>query len=296
MKIFAIIFAAMLMLSLNSLFSQTMRIQTKNGNKTYNVSDVHSITFGIDTVSEIEMVLITSGTFQMGQADIAYSTPVHTVIISRNFWMGKYEVTQKQYKNVMGSDPSHFLGDNNPVDSMNWYDAVTFCIALSQKEGLESCYSFDSTSNSWLCDISKKGYRLPTEAEWEYACRAGTLTDYYSGNKESQLDTIAWYDLNSNLMTHPVGQKIPNNFGLYDMEGNVNEWCWDWEGIYSDSTVIDPSNSVIDPMGADFGTYRVARGGAYGSDETYCRCADRESSTIPGTRWPPFGFRVVRTQ
>jgi formylglycine-generating enzyme required for sulfatase activity len=232
------------------------------------------------------MVEIPAGTFQMGQ--IGIETPVHTVNITKAFYMSKYEITQKQYKDVINSNPSYFFDkDNNPVEDVSWNDAVQFCNELSKKEGLEQCYTFEN-GTTWRCDFDKKGYRLPTEAEWEYACRAGTLTDYYTGTTESQLASAAWYSGNSNSTTHPVGQKVANNFGLYDMSGNVWEWCWDWYSSYIAGTFDDP-------VGPNSGSYRVERGGSWYDYATNCRSASRYSD-FPVPRSSTIGFRVVRTK
>lgn len=276
-----------LLLAVTFSFSQTMKVQTQSGDKNYNVSDVQSITFGKTTTGTIEMVEIPAGIFQMGQVNIA--TPVRTINITRTFYMGKYEITQKQYTDVIGSNPSNFIGnDSRPVEQVSWYDAVQFCNELSKKEGLEQCYTLEG-GTTWRCDFDKKGYRLPTEAEWEYACRAGTLTDYYTGTTESQLASAGWYDYNSNSITRPVGQKVANKFGLYDMHGNVWEWCWDWWANYV-------AGNFDDPTGPNSGSSRVLRGGSWNFDASDCRSAIRYYY-YPDFRYLGHGgFRVVRTK
>lgn len=212
-----------------------------------------------------EFVRIPAGNFTMGSTNGENDEkPVHDVVISRSFEMGKYEVTQEQWEAVMGNNPSYFKGDGRlPVERVSWEDVQQFISALN------------SRSRKYI-------YRLPTEAEWEYAARAGSRGDY-AGN----LDAMAWYGSNSGSKTHSVGGKQPNAFGLYDMHGNVYEWCSDWYGNYSSGTVTDPS-------GASSGSYRVFRGGGCGSDAALCRLADRNIST-PDNRGNYLGFRLLRT-
>jgi formylglycine-generating enzyme required for sulfatase activity len=282
-----ITFAFILFLTVAS--SQTMQVQTNSGNKSYNIDDVQSITFGKSSSANIEMVEIPAGTFLMGNDSIANSSPVHTVNISRTFYMGKYEVTQKQYTDVMGPpNPSYFKSkDDNPVEQVNWFEAIQFCNELSKREGFEQCYTFDG-GTTWHCNFNKKGYRLPTEAEWEYACRAGTSTVYYSGNTETQLSSIAWYENNSSYIPHPVGQKTANKFGLYDMSGNVWEWCWDMYSEYQAGTFDDPT-------GGTSSTYNMLRGGSWYNYAESCGSAFRYLY-VPSYRFWSVGFRVVRTK
>jgi formylglycine-generating enzyme required for sulfatase activity len=235
----------------------------------------------------IELVYIPAGSFNMGSpkpANDPFSNnnekgepnelPQHKVTISNGFYLGKYEVTQEQWVAVMGDNPSNFksekvVGGNSrrhPVEQVSWDDAQTFIQKLNQREGGDR-------------------YRLPTEAEWEYACRAGTTTDYY-GN----VDSIAWYTDNSGRSTHQVGQKQPNSFGLYDMSGNVMEWCQDLydENYYSQS----PGSN---PAGPDSGPYlidRVLRGGSYGVKAKDVRSAFR-SRSIPVSSFRNIGFRLA---
>jgi len=226
----------------------------------------------------MEFVWIPAGSFMMGSPDSEEDRksdegPQHRVTISRGFWMGKYEVTQAQWRRIMSDDPdpSHFKGDNLPVELVTWHDCVEFCARLTQRERqagrLPAGYAF----------------RLPTEAEWEYACRAGTTTRYYTGDSESDLPRAGWYSGNSGEKTHPVGQKEPNAFGLYDMHGNVLEWCDDWYGPYS-------GEAQKDPRGPSSGSGRVFRGGWY-SGARNCRSANRNGHT-PDYAWYDVGFRV----
>ena len=215
----------------------------------------------------MRMVLIPAGTFTMGtnatdQDWLKDSRPVHEVTISHDFWLGKYDVTQAQWVAVMGRNPSYFKGDDLPVETVSWTDAQGFI----------------GTVNG----ATNGGFRLPTESEWEYACRAGTTGETY-GN----LDGIAWYDGNSGKTTHPVGQKQPNAFGLYDMNGNVWQWCQDWYGDY-------PSGSVTDPQGASSGSFRVIRGGSWINTAPNVRSANRRRDD-PGIRYSDLGFRLLRT-
>jgi formylglycine-generating enzyme required for sulfatase activity len=214
---------------------------------------------------EIEMVYVPGGSFLMGSPENETGRDSdegqHRVTV-QSFYIGKYEVTQSQWRAVMGSNPSYFKGDNLPVENVSWNDAKDFCRRLSQMTGKE--------------------YRLPTEAEWEYACRAKT-TGAYAGD----LDAMAWYSKNSDSKTHSVGQKQPNAFGLYDMHGNVWEWCEDWYGSY-------PGGEVVDPMGPRSGSLRVDRGGGWGDGAVVCRSANR-GNVAPGSRDGYLGFRLLRT-
>ena len=243
-------------------------------------------------IQGITFVYIPSGTFRMGDIQgigSLYETPVHTVTLS-SFEMSIYEITQGQYQSVVGTNPSTIKsGDNYPVEQVSWYEAVRFCNKLSDAAGLERCYN-DST---WACDFSKNGFRLPTEAEWEYSCKAGTETNFYNGNEinvlddwktSSDLDKAGWYLANSGGMTHPVGEKEKNDFGLYDMHGNVWELCNDWDGDYT-------SDSQTNPTGVSSGSYRVVRGGSYKRTALSCRSAYRYYSS-PSDKY--HGFRIVR--
>jgi formylglycine-generating enzyme required for sulfatase activity len=186
----------------------------------------------------------------------------------------------------MGTNPSQVKGPNLPVEMVTWFDAVEYCNRRSQREGLTPAYAISGTGDSrtvtW--NRSANGYRLPTEAEWEYACRAGTGTPYYSGNG---VDAAGWYGANSSSTTHPVGGKQANAWGLYDMHGNVYEWCWDWYGYYT-------SGAQTDPVGASSGSYRVIRGGSWGDHAQNLRSAIRGYFT-PTNRNSSLGFRLVRS-
>jgi formylglycine-generating enzyme required for sulfatase activity len=240
------------------------------------------------------MVSISGGTFMMGQTGVA--EPVHSVTVS-GFSMGRYEVTQAEYRAVMGTNPSYFSGDNLPVEKVSWYDAIAYCNALSQREGLTPAYTIDKSRSDpnntsdyddlkWTVTWNRNaiGYRLPSEAEWEYACRAGTTTPYYTGNAIT--DDTGWYITNSGNKTHEVGQKPANPWGLYDMAGNVAEWCWDWYGSYF-------SSSQTNPEGSTTGSLRVNRGGSWYFIAQFLRSAHRDYVS-PSDRYRAVGFRLAR--
>lgn len=207
--------------------------------------------------------------------------PIHSVTV-RSFWIGTYEITQDIYEEVMTQNPSVYLGRNLPVEAVNWYDAVIFCNALSQRDGLEKVYTINGTNVS--CDWSKRGYRLPTEAEWEYASHGGNSSKGYEYSGGSNASEVAWYN---GYTTHAVGTKKANELGLFDMSGNVYEWCWDWyESTYYTTS---PANN---PSGPSSGTVRVIRGGSFNGDVTTVRSKLRNYS-LPENLYTNVGFRVV---
>jgi len=253
---------------------------------TISSSDVIASTITTTVVYGITFVSIPGGTFQMGSTT-GYSNeqPVHQVTVSA-FQIGRYEITQAQYQAMMGTNPSRFTGDlNRPAEQVSWYDAVIFCNKLSESAGLQPCYNL----STFACDFTKSGFRLPTEAEWEYACRAGTATKYYTGDATSDLKRAGWYISNSGNTTHPVGQKEANAFGLYDMHGNVREWCND----YYFSIYYSQSENATNPQGPQTGSYRVLRGGSWDNYDRYCRSANRHTD-YPYYRHYTIGFRVIR--
>ena len=237
-----------------------------------------------DNAANIEMLLVPAGTFTMGcSASAQYAcssieSPTHQVTLAQAFYMGRYEVTQAQWTAKIGSNPSYFVPANGyssdttkPVESVSWYMIAS-----------------GSTSFMYLT-----GLRLPTEAEWEYAYRAGTTTAFHSfpgytsgTNDDTLLGNIAWYSANADNQTHAVGGKLANGLGLHDMSGNVWEWCQDWYGPYS-------SVSVTNPTGPTTGSYRLLRGGGWGYGSYYCRASVRDANT-PGNFDYGVGFRVVR--
>lgn len=260
-------------------------------------------------------VLVKGGTFKNKKSNYYEKE----VTIS-DFYIGKYDVTQKEWIEVMGSNPSKFKGDNLPVEMVNWYDSIEYCNKRSIKEGLKPYYNIDKNkkdpnnkpdpdygdldATKWTVTINAgaNGYRLPTEAEWEYAAGGGQLTKSYTYSGSDDIDEVAWYWRNSgdqNLSgfwywpniqqnhnkTKPVGSKKPNELELYDMSGNVREWCWDWYG--------DLETHVTDPQGSPSGFRRVWKGGGWMGAAYCCESAFRGNLAANGTG-PDQGFRVCR--
>ena len=222
-------------------------------------------TFTVNGVS-FEMVFVGGGTFQMG-GNYIDELPVHSVTLS-DYYIGQTEVTQELWKAVMGSSPSYsdYVGAKNPVNDVSWNDCQEFISKLNRLTGGR--------------------FRLPTEAEWEYAARGGNKNcGYKYSGSDYFLGSVAWYKDNSGSEVHPVGSKSPNELGLYDMSGNVWEWCSDWYGDY-------PSSPQTNPTGASSGTGRVLRGGCCFGVESYCRSADRRSG-LPPIRWDNYGLRLA---
>ena len=211
----------------------------------------------------IEMVYVQGGTFDMGSNIENVEKPIHQVTLG-DYYIGKYEVTQAQWIEIMGNNPSFFKGDNLPVENVSWEDIQEFITRLNEKTG--------------------RTYRLPTEAEWEYAARGGNKSQGYLYSGSNNLDDVVWYERNSNYKTHPVGQKQANELGIYDMSGNISEWCNDWYGPYS-------SSSQTNPTGPSSGSYPIYRGGDFAGDKRYCRVAFRSYSS-PGSRFDFLGFRL----
>ena len=227
-----------------------------------------SLTLDLGKGVTMKLVRIRPGKFMMGSQDSEQGRdvnedPQHEVTISRPFYLGVTEVTQAQYEAVMGANPSAFRGPTNPVENVSWNDISGFCRRLSERTG--------------------RTVRLPTEAEWEYACRAGSKTRFCFGDADGSLAEYAW--CRGTGGTHPVAQKKPNAWGLYDMHGNVWEWCSDWLGTYA-------AGRAVDPQGTASGSQRVLRGGAWGDEPKYCRSAHRRSN-VPDHRDHFDGFRVV---
>ncbi|MBM3333474.1 formylglycine-generating enzyme family protein [Candidatus Sumerlaeota bacterium] len=251
-------------------------------------SKIQNVPQPITTSSGIQMALIPAGEFVMGDdKGDADEKPAHKVQVSA-FYMDTLEVTQKAYESLMKQNPSKFKTPDKPVEQVDWYRAILYCNMRSLKEGLKPCYD----ASTLACNFEADGYRLPTEAEWEYACRAGTQTKYSFGDDPANLRTHAWFKTNSNRATHPVGQKTPNPWGLYDMHGNVAEWCND---AYSETY---QGSEGKDPRGPSSGNKRVLRGGGWSSNDEGCRSAIRASENARfadacfGS--DAYGFRCVR--
>ena len=235
--------------------------------------------------SGIEMVFIPGGTFQMGDKALEWTYP-HKVEVS-SFYMSKYEITNRQFNEFSPSHENYgcWSEPDYPVEAVDWFDALKYCNWLSEQEGLTPCYS-DGGNDTAKIDINANGYRIPTEAQWEYAYRGGTTTTYYWGPDMN--DSYCWYEDNSGGHPHPVGKTIPNNLGLYDMSGNVWEWCWDY--IDNDYYYNSP---YTDPLGPPSGEDCVVRGGGWESFPTTCNSFYRGQCN-PNEYTNCCGFRVVR--
>lgn len=237
-----------------------------------------------------ELRRLPPGTFLMGSPGSEPGRYInerqHEVVIQTAFAISVTEVTQGQYEAVMGKNPSRFLGDpDRPVENVSWLDAVTYCNRLSEREGKRSCYRIDGSEVTWPEGLRCEGYRLPTEAEWEYAARADGKTAYAGSDR---IDDVAWYGANSQNTTHPVASLQANAWGLYDFSGNVWEWVWDWhEADYR-------KLPRTDPVGPTSGSNRVGRGGSWAVDAQFARVAYR-SVVVPGFRFAYQGFRVSRS-
>ena len=243
----------------------------------------------IVTKSGIEMVRIPAGTFQMGsRRGKEDATHAHTVTVDA-YLMDKYEVTQAVYESLGLPNHSHFKGPTLPMEQVTWVQAANYCNARSKAEGLQPCYNEDTAE----CNFDADGYRLPTEAEWEYACRAGMESDYSFGNDTRWLGDFAWFADNADKKTHPVGQKRPNPWGLYDMHGNVAEWCNDNYGKEYYGSSPDKN-----PRGPTEGKQNVLRGGSWKSSaealKSAYRLAEKGGFSDACLARDAIGFRCVR--
>ena len=283
-KTFILFFALALAFAVQPAHSQGIIVNKTDGTSVrFNASEVESITtFGYDdgpasentfTVNGVsfKMVKVAGGTFQMGATSEQGSDasddekPVHSVTLS-DYWIGETEVTQALWQAVMGSNPSWFTGDSQlPVENVSWNDCQTFIQTLNELTG--------------------QSFRLPTEAEWEFAARGGISTLGYKYASSNTVGDVAWYKDNSSSKTHPVATKSPNELGLYDMSGNVWEWCQDWYGSYS-------SSAQTDPVGPSSGSSRVPRGGSWFINAGGCRVAARNGYT-PSIRSSDLGLRLA---
>lgn len=298
-KVVALIIAIIIVGVISGLI-YVMNKQDENGNETNNLGSTNNAELTNN------LILINGGTYLMGSPETEMQRETdevqHEVKVS-DFYIGRYEVTQKEYEEVMGENPSNFEGENLPVENVTWYEAIEYCNKLSEKEGLTPVYTIDGENVSW--DRSANGYRLPTEAEWEYAARAGTTSPFNTENSISDEEANYYghypygieenYFTQENLETEPgqyrqttveVDSFSPNKWGLYNIHGNVAEWCFDYYGAYDLENTDNPS-------GPTTGTLRVNRGGGWNDYAKHLRCAYR-ASTTPDQKMSNIGFRVVR--
>ncbi|ETW94413.1 MAG: hypothetical protein ETSY1_34925 [Candidatus Entotheonella factor] len=259
-----------------------MTLHTPQESQRTPVNEHPSLSSSFTNSIGMEFVLIPAGTFIMGSPDSDWNAdskekPAHQVTITHSFYLSKYLVTQRQWESIMGENPSNHIKKgwfrntkDFPVESVSWQDVQSFLYKLSQAE-------------------EGRRYRLPTEAEWEYACRAGSTTAYSFGEDVARLDEYAWYSLNADHKTHRVGQKKPNAWGLYDMHGNVCEWVRDW--LTDD---YSQHNHSLNPQGPTSGTDRVTRGGSFVMDARHVRSATRGRGGREESRATIVGFRCLR--
>jgi len=243
----------------------------------------------ITTESGVRMVLLPGGTFVMGDDNGEVDEPAHEATVGP-FAIDKFEVTQEEYQRVMGDNPSKVKGRSNPVEQVRWSDAVRYCNERSRLEGLEPAYDL----KTWTCRFDADGYRLPTEAEWEYAARAGTSTPYSFGDSDAKLQQHAWFKANARGKPKPVGQRRPNAWGLHDVHGNVWEWCNDF---YKVDYYLESMKK--NPKGPEAGKNKVLRGGCWNSNPDACRSAYRYNENPAYTDacfgYDIYGFRCVRS-
>lgn len=256
--------------------------------------------FSVNLLGATDMVKVQGGKFIMGDKESGENTLPHVVEVG-TFFIGRFEVTQKEWNEVMDKNPSYYVNENYPVHNVSWYDAIEFCNKKSIAEGLTPVYTIDkrnSDSNNlntvdkkkWTIKVNWKanGYRLPTEAEWEYAARGGNKSKNYRYSGSDTLSQVAWYYNNSDFGPQAVGQKRPNELDIYDMSGNTYEWCWDWyiENYYKWSPLKEP-------RGGTSGIYRVLRGGSWLRLAETCQVFFRRA-THPHLKEFYIGFRLAR--
>lgn len=242
-----------------------------------------------------DMIVVKGGTFMMGTKENPYIETdeqlAHKVTL-KDFEIGKFEVTILEWLAYVRDENLKFpninyISKNSPIHSISWISAINYCNWLSKKNGLKPVYKREN--NQYVCDFSANGYRLPTEAEWEFAAKGGNQTKNYKYSGNNKADIIAWYKTNSKQHTHQVGTKLANELGIYDMSGNVWEWCWDW---YNRDFYLTESGN--NPKGPERGTERCLRGGSWDSKLYSLRCANRLKDK-PFVRSEFYGFRVART-
>ena len=240
------------------------------------------------TSSGVKMILLPGGAFQMGDADGEVDETPHTVTVIA-FAIDQYEVSQQAYESLMEANPSKFKAKLNPVEQIRWSDAVRYCNARSQAEGLDPAYDL----KTWTCRFEANGYRLPTEAEWEYAARAGSKAAYSFGGDSAGLRQVAWFKDTARGKPRPVGQRRPNPWGLFDMHGNVWEWCNDFYAVDAYA-----KSAKDNPKGPDTGDKKVLRGGCWNSEADACRSAYRYNESPAYNDacfgYDIYGFRCVR--
>ncbi len=237
-----------------------------------------AFTIAINQTDKIETVTLGPATFLMGSISGNFDEDTVLVKLTKAFYISKTEVTQRLYSQVLGTNPSLVTSPSLPVYNIKFEDAVTFCNRLSEIQGLTKCYTIKGNNITW--NAKANGWRLPTEAEWEYACRGGTKIDY----PLEDMSLMSWYNINSGIKPHPVADKAPNAYGLFDMNGNVREWCWDY---YS---AAYPNSPAVDPTGPADGSVRVTRGGCYADGISYLRSSNRRFTRDVNLT----GIRLVR--
>lgn len=297
--------SAYLMIENVAAGSRSLELRTSDNSKTKSLDVIEN---QVSTANFVwvpdNMIEVGGGIFKMGSKNENDEQPLHEVTLAP-FLICRYEVTQAEWKHVMGSNPSHWKGDKLPVEQVSWYDILKYCNLRSLEEGFTPCYNIagslnpvdwgevpTSSNDSWdavTCNFGANGYRLPTEAEWEFAARGGIKSEGYQYSGSQKLDSVAWYSDNSGNKTHKVGTKKANELGIYDMSGNLWEWCWDW---YSDSYYgTSPKDN---PAGPYTGNSRILRGGSWNITANSCRVSYRYGYD-PYSSYYSYGFRVCRS-